>query len=45
MLKDYFKVSVVQGLIATKRLKAKNFFRNFQMSAEKKKKRYYLERL
>ena len=49
-LKDYFKVSVIQGLIATKGLKAKGFFRNLIISLKEKekkekKKRYYLERL
>ena len=37
-LKDYFKVSVIQGLIATKGLKAKGFFRNLRISGKKKKK-------
>ena len=42
-LKDYFKVSVIQGLIARK---GKGFFGNLRISAkEEKKKRYYLERL
>ena len=37
--KDYFKVSVIQGLIATKGLKAKGFFRNLIISLKKKKRR------
>ena len=32
-LKDYFKVSVIQGLIAIKGLNAKGFFRNLRKSA------------
>ena len=38
------KVSVIQGLIATKGLKAKDFFRNLRLCAEekKKKKHYYI---
>ena len=36
-LKDYFKVSVVQGLIAIKGLKAKDFFRNLRISAREEK--------
>ena len=37
-LKDYFKVSVIQGLRARKGLKAKGFFRNLRMHLKKKKK-------
>ena len=37
-LKDYFKVSVIQGLIARKGLKAKGFFRNLRMHTRKEKK-------
>ena len=44
-LKDYFKVSVIQGLIAIKGLKAKGFFRNLRISAMTEEKRYYLEGL
>ena len=46
-LKDYFKASAIQGLIATSGLKAKGFFGNLIISLkeEKKKKHYYLERL
>ena len=43
--KDYFKISVTQGLIALQGLKAKGFFRNLRISAMMEKKRYYLERL
>ena len=32
------KVSVIQGLIATKGLKAKGFFRNLRISGKEKKK-------
>ena len=44
---DYFKASVIQGLIATSGLKAKGFFRNLRISLKekekkKRKKRYYL---
>ena len=48
---DYFKASVIQGLIATSGLKAKGFFINLRISLKKekeekeKKKHYYLERL
>ena len=43
-LKNYFKVSVIQGLLATKGLKVKGFFRNLRISVkEKKKKQSYLE--
>ena len=35
-LKDYFKVIVIQGLIARKGLKAKGFFRNLRMHLKKK---------
>ena len=38
-LKDYFKASVIQGLIATSGLKAKGFFRNLRISLKKKKKK------
>ena len=44
-LKNYFKVSVIQGLIATKGLTAKGFLRNLRIILENEKKRYYLERL
>ena len=44
-----FKVSVLLGLIATKGLMAKGFFRNLRISLKKKKEKkkicYYLERL
>ena len=36
-LKDYFKVSVIKGLIATKGLKAKGFFRNLKKKEKEKK--------
>ena len=38
-LKEYFKVSVIQGLIARKGLKAKGFFRNLRMHLKEKKKK------
>ena len=46
---DYFKASVIQGLIATSGLKVRGFFRNLRISLKEKekekKKHYYLERL
>ena len=36
-LKDYFKDSIIQGLIATKGLKAQGFFRNLRISGRRKK--------
>ena len=38
-LKDYFKASAIQGLIATSGLKAKGFCRNLIISLKKKEKR------
>ena len=38
-LKDYFKVSVIQGLIARRGLKAKGFFRNLRMHMKEKEKK------
>ena len=37
-LKDYFKVIVIQGLIAIKCLKANDFFRNLRISHMRREK-------
>ena len=35
-VKDYFKVSIIQGLISVKGLKANGFFRNLRISARER---------
>ena len=43
-LKDYFKVNVIQGLIAIKGLRAKGFFRNLRIRAREWEKKTLLLR-